>query len=98
MTILVCEPNKPPYAKDIKGELEEMQAIVGGLIEPVQVREDILILCNEEGLIYDLPRNRFNLCGTIFFVGRKKADFIGLTRIEILECISIVAKWDVEHQ
>ena len=33
MKILVCEPHKHPYVKDIPHELREMQAVVGGLTD-----------------------------------------------------------------
>lgn len=41
--------------------LKDMQAIVGGLIEPVNLWEDdtggVSLYMNEEGLMYDLPLN-----------------------------------------
>ena len=35
MKILIVEPMKEPYEKEIQGTLEEMQAIVGGYIQAV---------------------------------------------------------------
>ena len=35
MKILVLEPQKTPYEKEIGDDISEMQKIVGGLIEPI---------------------------------------------------------------
>ena len=35
MKILVVEPEKEPYVKEIENELSDMQKVVGGLIEPI---------------------------------------------------------------
>ena len=78
MKILVCEPGKQPYPKEIADTLEAKQEIVGGLIEPVYFEPDgdAIILCNEEGLIYGLPPNRpvngLMLVGTFFIAGDRE--------------------------
>jgi hypothetical protein len=38
-------------------ELDEMQAFVGGLIEPVYLEDGTTMLVNEEGLLMGLPMN-----------------------------------------
>ena len=49
MKVLVVEPLKECYAKEIGG-LEEMQALVGGYIQAVYPFEDPeAVVCNEEG-------------------------------------------------
>lgn len=50
MRILVVEPTKDPYVKEIDGSLASMQAIVGGFIQAVEPFDDhnVLLLCNEE--------------------------------------------------
>ena len=35
MKILVIEPKKEPYIRDIDDDLHEMQEVVGGYIEPI---------------------------------------------------------------
>lgn len=35
MKILVIEPEKAPYEKEIGDDIHDMQAIVGGCIEPI---------------------------------------------------------------
>lgn len=96
MKILVVEPNKPPYSKEICGSLEEMQAIVGGYIQAIYPFDDpIALVCHEEGKLIGLPQNRL-LCdrsgrtydiirGTFFLVGLGEEDFISLTDDEISE-------------
>ncbi len=55
MKVLVVEPYYAPYEKEING-LHEMQAVVGGLIQPIYpYQEQEAVVCNEEGLINGLP-------------------------------------------
>ena len=59
MRILVIEPNRRPRPAEIDGSLESMQALVGGLIQPVYPYDDpVALVCNEEGKITGLPANR----------------------------------------
>lgn len=59
MTVLIVEPNKEPYVKEIDPGLESLQREVGGWIEMVYPFDDnVVIVCNEEGKIMGLPRNR----------------------------------------
>lgn len=85
MKILVVEPNYAPYEKEIDG-LKEMQAIVGGAIEPIYpFAEKVAVVCNDEGLINGLPFNRSmaggygGVFGTFFVCGLGEEDFISLT-------------------
>lgn len=60
MKILVIEPLKEPYVKEIDGALESMQNIVGGLIQAIYPFDhpEIALVCNEEGKLNHLPLNR----------------------------------------
>lgn len=59
MKILVVEPNKMPYPKEITGSLESMQKIVGGLITAIYpFPEPIALVCHDEGKLLGLPLNR----------------------------------------
>lgn len=88
MNVLVVEPGYLPYEKEIKDSadhLEQMQAIVGGLIEPIYpYHEEVAIVCNEEGLINGLPFNRSvpggygGVFGTFFICGLGEEDFCSL--------------------
>lgn len=59
MKVLVVEPNKKPYPKEIDGSLESMQSLVGGYIQAVYPFEEyVALICNEEGKLMGLPYNR----------------------------------------
>jgi len=60
MKILVIEPLKEPYVKDIPNTLEAKQEIVGGLIQAIYPFDhpEIALICNDEGKIMRLPLNR----------------------------------------
>ena len=88
--ILIVEPMKRPYEKEISGDLHEMQAIVGGTIQAVYPFQDMAaIVCNDDGKLIGLPPNRFLrdgdgapydvICGTFFVVGVGREDFVSLT-------------------
>ena len=88
MNVLVVEPGYLPYEKEIQDgvdHLKQMQAIVGGLIEPIYpYHEEVAIVCNEEGLINGLPFNRSvpggygGVFGTFFICGLGEEDFCSL--------------------
>ncbi|MEA4895649.1 MAG: DUF3846 domain-containing protein [Oscillospiraceae bacterium] len=85
MKVLVVEPYYAPYEKEING-LHEMQAVVGGLIQPIYpYQEQVALVCNEEGLINGLPFNRSveggygGVFGTFFVCGLSKDNFCSLT-------------------
>lgn len=88
MNVLVVEPGYLPYEKEIldsADHLDQMQAIVGGLIEPIYpYHEEVAIVCNEEGLINGLPFNRSvpggygGVFGTFFICGLGEEDFCSL--------------------
>lgn len=59
MRIVVVKPGMPAYEAVIGDSLEEMQEVVGGLIEVADILDDdVAIICNEEGKLIGLPPNR----------------------------------------
>ena len=59
MKILLVEPGQAPRAAEITGGLEEMQALVGGLIQAVYpFDEPVALVCHDEGKLLGLPLNR----------------------------------------
>ena len=57
--VIIVEPGKPAYVKEVKDELETYQEIVGGLIEIVRAFDDgVILVDNEEGKLMGLPLNR----------------------------------------
>ena len=92
--VLVVEPMKAPYEKEIKHDLETLQKEVGGYIEAVYPFEDeVGIICNEEGKLIGLHPNRAlydddgKICdvvaGTFLVVGLGGDDFTSLTDEQI---------------
>ena len=82
LTVLLVEPEKKPRVVTIPHTLEEMQKLVGGLIECIQPFTDseVALISNEEGKLLGLPLNRaifwkdstepFDIiAGTFFLVG-----------------------------
>ena len=60
MRILVFEPLKEPYVRDIEDDIHAMQEIVGGSIEPIyfEPKNNALCWCNDEFLLNGSKPNR----------------------------------------
>ena len=56
--VLVVEPQKIPYLKEIRNNFRAMQEVVGGPIEYVYLTDEAHIYCNEEGKLMGLTGNR----------------------------------------
>ena len=93
MKVLVVEPLKPCYVREIEG-LDAMQKLVGGDIEAVYPFDDpVAVVVNEEGKLLGLPYNRPLLdeqnvpydivCGTFFVAGLGSESFTSLTDDQI---------------
>ena len=71
--VVIVEPHKNPTITTIKTKLENLQEAVGGLIEIIDIEDDVCILCNEEGKLIGLEGNRKLgddiLVGTFFVCG-----------------------------
>ena len=88
--VLVLEPMKKPYVKEIVHTLENLQKEVGGSIEAVYPFEDkVAIICNDEHKFNGMPMNRCLrdqdgeiydiLGGNLLVVGLTEYDFGSLT-------------------
>ena len=91
MNVLVVEPYKEPYEKEIDPGLESLQHEVGGDIECVYPFDDpVGIICNDEGKLEGLPLNRSLrdedgeiydvVAGTFLVVGLGEESFEGLSK------------------
>lgn len=56
--VIVKEPGKPFEVRDVKNTLGQLQELVGGYIETVNLFTNAVIICNEEGRIKGLPEQR----------------------------------------
>ena len=95
MTVLIVEPEKKPYVKEIDSGLRSLQHEVEGYIEtvPASPMDNALIICDEEGKIYGKPLNRGLrdkngdmydiIAGTFLIVGDVDGDFVSLTPKQI---------------
>lgn len=81
--VLKVEPMKHPEEVTLNNTLRALQAAVGGLIEIINLEDDVYLLCNEEGKLIDLLGNRrvgddiivgtFYICG-----GNEEGDLCSL--------------------
>ena len=73
LKVIFKEVGKEPVVMEIDDTLEAKQKLVGGLIEIVPYKDDLLLVCNEEGKITNLkPNLQFDydyIAGNCFIVG-----------------------------
>jgi len=73
LKVIFKEVGKDPVVMEIENTLEVKQKLVGGLIEVVPYKDDLLLICNEEGKISNLkPNLKFDydyIAGNCFVVG-----------------------------
>lgn len=56
--VLICRTGEKAELKEIDNKKETMIKIVGGMIEPVMLcANNIMLICNSEALIRKLPKN-----------------------------------------
>ena len=90
LAVLVVEPQKKPYAKEIGGDLKSLQHEVGGYIQAVYpFREPVALICDEEGKLSGKDLNRALrdeegqiydvVAGTFLIAGLGEENFISLT-------------------
>lgn len=86
--VVMVEPSKCPTITTINNDLESLQKAVGGLIEFVDIEENVCILCNEEGKLIGLEGNRrLNndiIVGTFYVCGvNDDGELISLTSAQM---------------
>ena len=84
MKVLIVEPGKHPRKAAIEHTLESLQTIVDGYIEITYPWKDAVgLVCNDEGLLRQLPFNRLvapgsGIFGTFFLCGLGEEDLTDL--------------------
>lgn len=76
--VVYKQVGKPFEVRTIPNTLEACQELVGGYIEPVTICTDLVLVCNEEGLILGLEPNPFlgyAFRGDWFLCGRDGEEF-----------------------
>lgn len=85
--VLIVERIRDPYIKEIEDTLEEKQKIVGGLIDFIELEDDVDLIFNEESKINNLEMNRIIkndiVCGTFIICGQRNGESISLTDEQI---------------
>lgn len=90
LTVLVVEPEKKPYVKEISSSLDSLQKEVGGFIEAVYPFEDpVAIICDDEAKLKGSQLNRALrdddgnvydiLAGTFIMTGLGETDFASMS-------------------
>ena len=90
MTVLVVEPEKVPYVKEIDPGLQSVQSDVQGWIQAVYPFDDpVALICNDEGKLMGLPLNRALrdnrgqiydvVAGTFLLTGLSEDNFVSLS-------------------
>lgn len=87
MKVLIVEPQKNPYEKEVENELHTLQKIVGGHIEAVYpFEEPIALVCFDEAKLTGdtewnriLPEINDVIKGTFFLCGIGEEDFESLS-------------------
>lgn len=69
---------------EVDNTIEALQGLIGGLIQAIYIRPDILCLCDDEGMLKGLPQNYWNdifgmIVGNVIFCGMQGDDFVSLT-------------------
>lgn len=85
--ILVVEPSREPREIKVEHTLENLQKLVDGLIEYVELNCNTDIICNEEGKLLGLELNRKLgndvIVGTFLIVGQHNGETISLSKKQI---------------
>lgn len=87
MIVLIKEPKKAAYRKNIENTLEELQRTVGGYIETVTLNDKTVMIVDEDGKLKGDQRFNFDLgddfvCGTAIFAGVNETDFCDIEEDE----------------
>lgn len=70
----------------VDDDIKTMQNIVGGYIEAIGIANGILMVCNEEGKLRNLPFNFYcgdPIVGTAFFCATAGEEFASITEKQI---------------
>ena len=106
LRVLIVEPGKTPYEKEIPSGLAAMQKIVDGLMQALYPFDDpVALICNDEGKLLGLPMNRALrephtgkpydvVCGTFLLCGAPpdEENFTSLTDEQVQHYKTVFAK------
>ncbi len=91
--VLIVEPNEEPKQVKIEHTLKNLQHIVEGTIDIIELKHNIDLVINDEGKITGLPLNRVIkydvIAGTFIVTGQHNGETISLSKKQIRECKKI---------
>ena len=95
--VVIVKVNEPPCIMEKENNLKSSNEIVGGYIEAIQIADNMIIICNEEGKLKNLPGNRRVGCDIIagdFFVtaSNYEGELISLTAEQQVKALTMFAK------
>lgn len=106
--VLVKEPYKEPYLKEIEDTLENLQEIVGGYIESVDMPglKNVDLYVNEEGKMdrldgnFWLPEYEDCVVGTCFMVGAdpEEGELVSITDKQVDDCKKYIKKYELTKE
>jgi len=106
--VLVKEPYKEPYLKEIEDTLENLQEIVGGYIECVEMpgQRNVDLYVNEEGKLdrqkgnFWLPEYEDCVVGTCFMVGAdpEEGELVSITDKQVEDCKKYIKKYELTKE
>lgn len=87
MKVVIKKAGQKGKIAEISNTLEALQEVVGGYIECVPIGSDAVIICNEEGKMYQMPENVLYhndiIVGDIIFCGTDKEEFCDIPQSAI---------------
>lgn len=107
MRVIIKEPYKEPIVTNIVDTLENLQKIIGGLIEVISLPKSngIDIIANEEGKMNSLEGNFFIpeyddcIVGPAIIVSfNKGGEFVGLTNKQIEKALDYINNYKIEKE
>ena len=108
MRVVIKEPLKKPYVKEIEDKLKVYRSIVGGYIECIYPFADIpiMMICDEEGKLKGYPPNfqieseflGFDLIvGTVIFLRSDREEFAPIQDEDIEYINAYMDKYMIEN-
>ena len=77
--VIVKLPGEEARTEEIENTLRAFQTAVGGHIETLTVNTDLVIICDEDGKLKDLPYNcticGYRFVGPVLVAGVKRSNF-----------------------
>lgn len=83
--ILLIKAEGPAEVRYVRNELSDLQKLVGGYIEPMAFSANMVIVCDEEGLLKGKQQNPAykSVCGDFFICNTEGDEFTSLTDNDI---------------